>query len=387
MAEPAVEPAPEPDGDAIGIAWHDQATVDVAIQQRLVRELPAERVVLDAVGVARARVALELPRERLEQARRWASQLEDVTAAYRVGELERAHREVSEVLEAIRSDPAVPGAARLAWRAQVLQGQLAWADGDAERTDAALAAAVAIDPQARPSTREVPPPVVEAYGRLRTAVVEGEASWPRLQIVEPPEPFAIEIDGVPGWRPVPPGEHLVVVRRPGVEPVGAVVGTDAPWSVPSAEVVLPTGLPRDRSAAQRICDSAELSSLVLARSREGRLGLQRYWCGEGFGEAWYEARDGWAPGVAALAMEPADAGARPVLHLEGAWPELPPLPLPRPRIVADGGAPSGPRDRLRRALPWLLISGVIAGSVTAGVLLGTDAGADLGIDGNSFLGR
>ena len=110
------------------------------------------------------------------------------------------------------------------------------------------------------------------------------------------ESFAVEIDGVPGQRPVPPGEHLVVVRRPGVPAMGGVAHTDAPWPLPDAEPVLRPGLPADREGAERICTSAELDVLVLARWRDDRLGLQRYACGEGFEPAWYEGRRAWAPG-------------------------------------------------------------------------------------------
>ncbi|MCA9649128.1 MAG: hypothetical protein H6712_02230 [Myxococcales bacterium] len=386
---PAIEPGPD-GGDAIGIAWHDQATVAPEIQQRLARAVGDGPVVLDAPALARARVALELGRERMDQAPRWAAQLEDAAAAYRGGEIERAHLEVIALLDAIRSDPVVPGAARLAWRAQVLRGQLAWAEGDAEQTREALAAAIAIDPEARPSTREVPPPVVEAYSQQRAAVVAETSQWPTLEIHAPDgEPFAIEIDGVPGRRAVPPGEHLVVVRRPGVAPLGTVMRADEPWVLPPAEPVLPPGLPPDEATAQRICDSADLGWLVLARERDGRLGLQRFTCGGGFSEPWIEAREGWGPGVAWLRSVAREGeSAEPMLHLDDPWPPLPALPRPAPRIAADGGhAGSHGRARLRRALPWLLISGVIAGSVTVGVLLGTEPGADLAIDGNGFLGR
>lgn len=391
VAEPSAdEPGLGPDGGAIGIAWHDQATVAPAIQQRLKDALGDGPIVDDATALARSRVALTLPRARAAKASGWATQLDDATVAYRAGEIERAREEVIAVIDAVRSDPVVPGATHLAWRAQVLRAQLAWAAREAEQTEAALAAAIAIDPDARPSTREVPPPVVEAYDRQRAAVMASAGSWPPLEIVGPDEPFAIEIDGVPGARAVPPGEHLVVVRRPGVEPHGAIVRTGEPWVVPDAEVVLEVGLPADAGAAQRICDHAELRWLVMARLQDDRLGLQRFSCGEGFGAPWYEQRDGWGPGIAGLLVdEPAQGWtAAAVLHLDEPWPPLRALSRPpAPRIVADGGPPQGARARLRRALPWLLISGVVAGSVTVGVLLGTDAGADLAIDGKSFFGR
>ncbi len=388
---PVVEPGDAAGGEAIGVVWHDQATVDVAIQQRLVDELvqrvgPRRRVVGDASTLSRARVTLELPRSRVDVAAGWSALLDEAIAAYRAGQLPAARVAVSGVLEAVRADPVVPGAAALAWRAHVLRAQLSWAEGDAVGLEQAIVAAVALDPEAKPSTRQVPPPVVEAYLRQREAVVARAARWPSLPVSGPSEvPFAVEIDGVPGQRPVPPGEHLVVVRRPGRSAVGAVVHTATPWAIPDDAPLLRPGLPPDRDAAERICESAELRWLVLARLRDDRLGLQRYACGEGFGAAWYEARDGWEPGID-LVLAPRDGaqGSMPVLHLPEPWPAMPPPPRLRPGMLASSSGYDG-EGRLRRALPWLLIGGAIAGAVTLGVVFGREPNPSVAIDGNGFL--
>ncbi len=397
LAGPSVtEPAtPVPDGstDAIGIVWHDQATVAPTIQQRLVSDLAVraevepEVVVVDASSLVLARVALEIPIERAEKAAGWRSLLDDAGAAYRAGELETAQEVLAGLLELVTADPVVPGAARLAWRAQVLRGQLAWAHGDTEQLDAALAAAVALDPEAKPSTRQVPPPVVEAYERQRSSIVAEAGRWPSLQVSHPDgEPFALEIDGVPGRRPVPPGEHLVVVRRPGHAPLGAVVDTATPWVLPEDESVLEPGLPTTSDAAQRICQSAELQWLLLARQRGDRLGLQRYSCGQGFGPVWYEQFEGVAPGLSHVLTSPESGwDAAPVLHLDDPWPVLEAPPPPTPVWMVDNASTPTPRMRLRRALPWLLIGGVVAGAVTIGVVVAGEAGGDLSVDGDSFL--
>jgi hypothetical protein len=390
VTEPEARGRDAAGGEAIGVVWHDQATVEPAIQQRLVEELSvrvgARRTVVgDASTLARARVALELPRSRVDVAAGWSSMLDEAIAAYRAGQLPDARVAVTGVVEAVRADPVVPGAAGLAWRAHVLRAQLSWAEGDAVGLEQAIAAAVALDPEAKPSTRQVPPPVVEAYLRQREAVVGQAASWPSLLVSGPPDVrFAVEIDGVPGQRPVPPGEHLVVVRRPGVPAVGAVVHTAAPWTFPDDAPVLGPGLPPDRVVAERICESAQLEVLVLARRRDDRLGLQRYACGEGFGPAWYEGREGWGPGIEQVVAGGGQGHeATPVLHLPAPWSAVPPLEDADPVSFASSSPPSS--GRLRRVLPWLLISGVIASAVTLGVVYGREPSPSIAIDGNGFL--
>ncbi len=390
--EPVVELGDAAGGEAIGVVWHDQATVAPAIQQRLVDELVARSgsrrsaVVEEAATLARSRVALELPQSRLDVVAGWRSLLDEASSAYRAGQLPAARLAVIGLLEIVRADPVVPGAAALAWRAHMLRAQLSWAEGDAVGLEEAIVAAVALDPEARPSTRQVPPPVVEAYLRRREVVMAEVASWPELEVSwSSRESMALEIDGVPGRRPVPPGEHFVVVRRPGAAPVGAVVHTSTPWVVPDQTPVLKPGLPVDRETAQRICESAEVSWLLLARVRGDRLGLQRYACGVGFGPAWFEAREGWAPGIERMVAGPhAGFVESSELHGEGPWPAMPPRVRPRP--AAWGESSGGPTHaRLRRALPWILIGGAIAGAVTLGVLVARDPNPSLAIDGNGFL--
>lgn len=390
---PEVPPVDAAGDEAIGIVWHDEATVAPIERQRLASALAGaagierEAVVADAHRIAAARVALEIPRERASKGAGWRARLDDAAAAYRAGELETADAVLVELLAAIQADPVVPGAARVAWQAQVLRGQLAWAHGETEQLDAALAAAVVLDPDARPSTRRVPPPVVEAYERQREAAMADAARWPSVVVIEPRgRPLALEIDGVPGQRPVPPGEHLVVVRRPGHAPVGAMVDTATPWRLPADEAVLKPGLPTTREAAQRICDGADLRWLLLARERGDRLGLQRYACGEGFGPAWFEQHEGEDPGLShVLAMPEEGWVAEPVLHLDPPWPRIGLAPVVGPMWMVDGASTSSVRQRLRRALPWLLIGGVVAGAVTVGLVVAGDAGADVSVDGNSFL--
>ncbi|MEM7158418.1 MAG: hypothetical protein AAF799_36605, partial [Myxococcota bacterium] len=307
-----------------------------ASRQRLVDAASEEgRVVAEPLVRARAAAALSLERARSEQLDAWIAGFESATTAYRSGEIDRARQALSSLVDAIRADPAVPGATRLLWRVHMLRGQLAWAEGDAEQRDAALVAAVVLDPAARPSTREVPPPVVEAYTKLHDEILARRDQWSPLEVIVEGEDLSfVEIDGVPGTRVVPDGEHVVVLRRPGVPPRAAMVEVGQAWTVPASSERLGLGLPEDEATAQEICDLAGLDWLVLARVRGPRLGVQRFACGEGFAPPWFEGSAGWEPAVAELTQTPEEGWtALPVLHRDGPWPSVP----SRPFIALDGG--------------------------------------------------
>ena len=129
---------------------------------------------------ARAEAALSLDRDRTGQLEDWITRFEMATTEYRGGHNDRAREALGELLAAIRADPVVPGATRLLWRVHVLRGQLSWSEGKTEERDAALVAAVVLDPAARPSTREVPPPVVEAYTKIHDEILARRDQWSPL---------------------------------------------------------------------------------------------------------------------------------------------------------------------------------------------------------------
>lgn len=379
----------------IGTQWHGQATVAPAVQQRLVSAIEAEVVgsrVVDATARARGEIAASIERDRYEALGRWTAALDEAAAAYRAAQIEEAAQVLALVLEQTRADPTVPGAAQIAWRAWVLRGQLASTQGDVAAQDEAFAAAVALDPQARLSTRTIPPALVAAYEQRRAAVIAERDEWPRIELrgVELDgggRRFGVEIDGRVGWTQVPPGEHYVVVRRPGLPPTGAVVHTEQPWTVPESAAPFREDFVRNEDAAQALCDAGGLDRLVLARMRGRRLGLQGFVCGEGFTASWYERADGWADGVTRVVGSAGVRGTMAVLHEAAPWPSVAPPKRARPWWPPDGGAPPSARQRFVRALPWVLLSGVVAGAVTVGVVLGTESTPDLRIDGDDFVGR
>src|SRR5262249_42022543 len=134
------------------------------------------------------------------------------------------------------------------------------------------------------SRRRAQPDLVARFDVLR-AQLEGErASWV-APTIEVEEGARIEIDGQDGVRPLPRGSHFVVVRRAGAEVEAGYV--EGPFAVPPPRVVVEPGLPKDGVHAERICDALELRTLVMARRRGDRIGVQGYRCGQGFVAPWY----------------------------------------------------------------------------------------------------
>jgi hypothetical protein len=210
---------PSPSPETVGIAWYRKATVGEADRQRLaddirdVLELDADAVVSDAVSEARRVVSLELPVEAIDELVDVERRMQRGSLRFRVGEFDAAEAEAELVIDAIRQRPALPGAVSLLWRAHLLRARVAWTRADDAGVEAALRAAVALDPRARLSTRRVPPDFVAVYDRIARGVERSE--WVTVELGDRTEDAAVELDGQPGLRAVPPGQHVVVVRRPG----------------------------------------------------------------------------------------------------------------------------------------------------------------------------
>ncbi len=385
-------PAPASPVEPVGLVWHDKATVDAATQQRLARlvaevaGIPASQVVADAADEARRLVAHEIDRKDVEALIDARQTLQAAAASYRAGDLDAAGGSVSEVLAALERIPTAPGAARLAFAARVLEGQIAWTRGDPTRMDAALRAAVALDPEATLSTRRVPPAFAEAFAKVRDDVLATRDRWSAPKVRPVQVGLEIEIDGVAGLRPVPPGDHFVVVRRPGMPPWGIVVTPEEEIVLPGGTEAIGPGLPASIEVAERICDAVGLGRLVLLRLREGRLGLQGYACGEGFGPVWHERPQSRTEGVAFVLGASNEAvtfdGTRERLGDEAPWP----VPRIDTAPVTPQDTPPPPRPWYKRAWVWSLVGVAVVGAVTTGVVLGTrDRQAGIEVDIPSFL--
>jgi hypothetical protein len=371
--------------ETVGIAWQHQATADATSQQRLLQTIATalgaepDAVIPDAVGQARRMVAHELPRAGVLRLIELGERLEDAGTRYRGGELDAAHQGAAEVLEALRADPVLPGASRLAWRAHLLRARVAWTRADDVATREALHAAVCLDPEAKVTTRRVPPAFASIYAEVQQSVLAAKAEWQPLRIRVPDsDAIEIEIDGRADARPVPPGEHFVVVRRAGIAPWAAVVHPAQEQQVPSGSIVVRAAMPAERDAAEEICDRLQLDRLVLARRQGRRLGLQGYACGDGFGPAWYGGAEPLARGVAVVLGRTQGVTfdrTRAILAGPSRWPAL---PAKEGLGASSGGTAKAPADEPRgkkawykRAWIWVIVGGVVVAGVTTAAVLGT----------------
>lgn len=361
--------------------------MEATAQQRLaeavadVYGVPAQQVLQDAIVQARRLEAHRLPPDAAREISDLQARVDLAVAQFRAGDLPSAATQADVVLDRLRQRPGLPMAASMAWQLHVLHGRIAWTRADDAATEAAWRSAIAVDPTAQLSGREVPPDVIRSYESVRAQVLAERARWETPTFAGASVQGAqIEIDGVGGLRPVPPGEHFVVVHWPGAR-ARAAMFDGSPIPLPEPDVVVPPALPRDESAAESICDRLQLDVLVMARIRDGRLGVQAYACGGDFGEPWYSegpTDDGGTLGLLEGGWEPQRFGQeRGVLLDPQPWPEPEPEGPDEPTLTPTPGPGPGPdvvpppKPWYRRAWVWVLVGGVVAGAVTTGVVLGT----------------
>lgn len=363
--------------------------MELADQQRLARSIgnamgvPPEQVLQDAIVRARHLESYRLPSDAAREISDLQARVDLAAAQFRAGDPQSAGSQAEVVLERLRQRPGLPMASSMAWHLHVLRGRIAWTQADDEQTESAWRAAIAVDPEATLSGREVPPDVIASYESIREQVLAERSAWRSPTFEGFSEAGAqIEIDGVAGARPVPAGEHFVVVHWPGAAPQAAVFD-GAPIALEVPEVTVLAALPTTADAAEQVCDRLDLDVLVMARVRQGRIGVQAYACGGSFGDPWYsEGQSDEAEALVSLSEADWDPQSfeeqRGVLLDLAPWPEPEPerVPVPEPRLAradppggADDLAPAKPW--FRRAWIWVVVGGVVAGAVTTGVVLGT----------------
>lgn len=343
--------------------------------------------------VQRMMARLGAVRELLGEGRRALSQVELERAVAVLGEAEGRVRELLSLGEA----PALY-AEVLRWRGVALL--------ELNRPEAAAGCfrrAVALAPAALLTEADVRPDVVSAFARAaRQAGLRVPLSIvPRVQGAALPAALlpsvVLLVDGVdmplsrvrgqPGVElRVPPGEHIVVLRVSGYEPLVFTVpvtdeaGLDLALDVAPDPVFVELGALRRRptlSGLGSLCGALDLDYVVVAavpdEAGPGALGGQRFVCAARRLEAVREVRGAVPseaerrPSLQAAAqlidqlwqMEPAGAG-------DLAWLERPPY-VPVVAVRAGRGARPAPVPLYRR--PWLWI-GVGGGAALIGGLLG-----------------
>jgi hypothetical protein len=378
----------EPGDSAVAVAWHEEAKASAEMQQRVRAEVAAavgqtvDEVGPDPTEIARQIVSQQVPRALIDEVRGLDAALSDADAQLREGNLEEARRVLGVVRSTLEDQPILPTAAVIARRAALLEARTHWSAGEEAMVEGSLRAALALDPHAQLSTRDAPPALARKYEQLRAEIIAATQDWPtaRAQLSDGTRvpSFQLEVDARPGARAVPPGRHFLVVRRPGHAPAGAFVEVDEVWTVPSDQPTIGEGIPDQRAEAERTCEALELSKLVLAHQRDDRVGLEAYRCGGGYSRRWVGSMDDVAEGVAAVLGDTEHEGDATALDEQ--WPSV---IEPKP---TDPPPPPEKKPWYRRAWVWVLIGGVVAGGVTAGVVLGTQGGGDgIGVNADDFL--
>lgn len=392
FAGPAEGPGKGPGKGPVAVEWRGEEAPDERLRTA-VREAVAEvdgrpiGAVSDrALERARVAVSREHPATIRELRATLRVGLDEADAAYREGRFVDAQRLLEQLLAELHDHPEVPGAAASAREAHLLAARIAWAQADPVRAEQALMDALRLDPEARLSARRAPPELVERYEALQAAMLGArEQDWvtPQLDVEgSTPDAFdvAIEIDGVLGLRPVPPGAHFVVVFHDGHEPSAAFRSFDTEWSVASS----PERISSDPDVEhQAICEALALEVLVLAERRGTDVGIQGYRCGIGYGPLWTGKREGLSTAAATILAGPFDARAATLMS-----PWSSPIRAPIPEIEVTT-PPT--RPWYRRGWIWGTsagVAGAIAGGVVAGVLLGgrRSQPSSLEIDADTFIG-
>lgn len=377
-----------PPATDVAVSWHPEATASPELRQRFEAELGTvsgvsqENLVRDPGEIARRIVARDVDAGLVTRVGEIVATLDEADVQLRAGELDAALAAVTATQERLQAAPLMPGASMLAGRAARLEARVHFARGDDEQANRALDRALALDPEAKLSTRDVPPALAKRWAQRQASLLEARPTWPQAQIeTEDPgvlDQLVVEIDGVPGLRPVAPGEHYVVAWRPGHAPVADHVDFAGPWTVPTTPQVVPVGVPATSDEAQRVCDALELDRIVLAHHRDDRLGIEVFDCGAGFGERWVGSASVVDEGLSE-AWGGTGAGDRSTL--DDRWPKV-----IEARPVQPPVQPPDKKPWFKRAWVWVLVGGLVVGGVTTGVVLGTQGqGNGVGVDADDFL--
>ena len=246
----------------------------------------ANRIVPDAVGEARAQVALgAVPSEALARFRRVRELVDEGWRAYLRVAVENAQRKLAAARTEAEALVALPGGAEVYADAALRLGVVLDKLGRRKESQAVLALALALDPDRPVTLAEFSPDVVDAIAAVRALPVSKQT----LHVASIPAGAQVSIDGTDVGRApldveVTRGQHIVVARETFYAPAvrGVAVDTASQVSLELArddEVVRLTGgaapgMPE--SAAQELVDAslrfADLDEVVLATNTTRRGG-------------------------------------------------------------------------------------------------------------------
>jgi len=251
------------------------------------REAGAARVVVDAVADARAAAADgAVPVATLARFRHVREEIDEGWRAYTQVQLEFAASRLASARTDAEPLLALPGAAVLYADASLRLGAVLAQLGRAAESRAAIALALALDPD-RPITElEFSPDVIAAVAAARARAPAAHA----VELASEPAGAAITVDGrdagrTPATLELAAGAHVVIARAPAYRPSAQAFAVDA--ATPRITVALDRddtaaalaggavlGLPD--AAAQNLVDAAlelaDLDEVVLAAETDRRGG-------------------------------------------------------------------------------------------------------------------
>jgi PEGA domain len=212
----------------------------------VLREAGATRVIKDAVGDARnAASEGAVPAATLAQFRHVREMIDEGWRAYTQVQLEFAASRLAAARTAAEELLALPGASIVYADASLRLGAVLAQLGRSAESRAAIALALALDPE-RPITElEFSPDVIAAVAAARAQAPAAHATT----VATDPASATLTVDGrdvgrSPATIELAPGEHVAIARTPGYRPRGQAV------AVTATSVRIDMQLERDERAAQ-----------------------------------------------------------------------------------------------------------------------------------------
>ncbi len=218
----------------------------------VVREAGAARVIKDAVGEARIAASEgAVPVATLAQFKHVHEMIDEGWRAYTQVQLDFAASRLAAARTAAEELLALPGASIIYADASLRLGAVLAQLGRSAESRAAIALALALDPD-RPITElEFSPDVIAAVAAARGQAPAAHAAT----IATDPAGATLTVDGrdvgrSPATFEHAPGEHVAIARAPGYRPRGQAVAVTATAARPARPARIDMQLERDERAAQ-----------------------------------------------------------------------------------------------------------------------------------------